>query len=85
MSNRTRASIMKNYDVSVSNMIAKEKNISIMDAFRMFIASETHRMLEDNDLRMWYFSELAIYDMWEKEVCTGSPQNSLYLRGDEVE
>lgn len=28
---------------------------------------------------------LAIFDMWENEIETGDPRNSLYLRGDEIE
>ena len=75
MSERTRASIVQNYDAEVS----------VMDALRIFLSSETHHMLKDNSLRLWYFSPLAIFDMWENEVATGDPRNSLYLRGDEIE
>ena len=85
MNNRTRASILQNYDVEVSKMIANRKNISEMDGFRLFANSEIHRMLEDDNLRMWYFSPLAIFDMWENEIATGDPRNSLYLRGDEIQ
>ena len=85
MNNRTRASILQTYDVEVSKMIANRKNISDMDGFRLFAGSEIHRMLEDDNLRMWYFSPLAIFDMWENEIATGDPRNSLYLRGDEIE
>lgn len=42
-------------------------------------------MLEDNELKMWHFSPIAIFDMWKNEVITGDPRNSLYLRGDEIE
>lgn len=55
-----------------------------MDALRLFLASETRSMLLDDDLKMWHFSPLAIYDMWENEQATGNPRNSLYLRGDEI-
>ena len=85
MNNRTRASILQTYDVEVSKMIANRKNISEMDGVRLFAGSEIHRMLEDDNLRMWYFSPLAIFDMWENEIATGDPRNSLYLRGDEIE
>ena len=42
-------------------------------------------MLEDDEMKIWYFSPLAVYDMWENEEATGDPGNSLYLRGDEIE
>ena len=47
--------------------------------------SQTHGMLLDNEMRLWYFSPLAIFDMWENEEATGDPGNSLYLRGDEID
>lgn len=85
MNNRTRASILQNFDAEVSRLIAESRNLHEMDGLRLFLNSETHRMLEDNELRMWYFSPLAIFDMWENEIATGDPGNSLYLRGDEIE
>lgn len=85
VSNRTRASILQNFDVEVSRLIANSRGVSEMDGFRLFLDSEIHRMLEDNELKMWHFSPIAIFDMWENEVITGDPRNSLYLRGEEIE
>lgn len=85
MNNRTRASILQNFDVEVSILIGNSRGVSEMDGFRLFLDSETHRMLEDDELKLWYFSPLAIFDMWENEIATGDPRNSLYLRGDEIE
>ena len=82
--NRTRPSILQNVDAMVAREIAQSRDISDMDALRLFAVSETHRMLVDDDLKLWYFSPLAIFDMWENEIATGDPRNSLYLRGDEV-
>ena len=74
---------MQNFDSEVSRLIAEHRGIGTMDALRLFLASETRSMLLDDDLEMWHFSPLAIYDMWENEQATGNPRNSLYLRGDE--
>ena len=82
--NRTRPSILQNVDAMVAREIARSRDISDMDALRLFAVSETHRMLVDDDLKLWYFSPLAIFDMWENEIATGDPRNSLYLRGAEV-
>lgn len=82
--NKTDPFIISPFDYELSLLIAKERNITKLEAFRIFIASETYKMMENNDLRMWYFSPLAIYDMWENEIATGDPRNSLYIRGDEV-
>ncbi len=85
MNDPTRASIMQNYDSEIAALIADRRGISEMDGLRLFLGSETYRMLLDNDLRLWYFSPLAVFDMWENEEATGDPRNSLYLRGDEIE
>ena len=82
--NRTRPSLLQNVDAMVAREIARSRDISDMDALRLVAASETHHMLVDDDLQLWYFSPLAIFDMWENEIATGDPRNSLYLRGDEV-
>ena len=85
MSETTRPSIMQYYDAELAGLISSQRGISEMDALQLFLDSETHRMLSDDDLKMWYFSPLAIFDMWENEEATGDPRNSLYLRGDEIE
>jgi hypothetical protein len=85
MINRTRASILQNLDAEISVLIAKNRGISEMDGLRLFLSSETHHMLEDDDLKMWHFSPLALFDMWETEIATGDPRDSVYLKGDEYE
>lgn len=82
---KTDPSILQNFDVELANLIAENRGISEWDALRIFLASQTHEMLEEDDLKIWYFSALAVYDMWENEEATGDPGNSLYLRGDEIE
>ena len=85
MKERTKPSIMQNYDAELAELISKSRGVSLMEGLRIFLKSETHKMLLDNELRMWYFSPLAVFDMWENEEATGDPGNSLYLRGDEID
>ena len=84
MIKRTRASILQNFDPEVAEQIAKSRAIPLMDGLRLFLNSETHEMLVDDSLKLWYFSPLVLYDMWENEIATGDPRNSLYLRDDEI-
>ena len=84
MIKRTRASILQNFDPEVAAQIAKSRAIPLMDGLRLFLNSETHEMLVDDSLKLWYFSPLVLYDMWENEIATGDPRNSLYLRSDEI-
>ena len=85
MINKTSPTILQNIDSEVAVLIAKSRNISELEALRIFLNSKTHSMLLNDDMRLWYFSNLAIFDMWECEQATGDPKNSLYLRGDEIE
>ncbi len=84
MSKRTAPSILQTFDAELARLIAENREISEMDALRLFLASETHAMLADDDLKLWHFSPLVIYDLWENEEAAGDQRNSLYIRGDEV-
>lgn len=81
---RTSPVVMQNIDTAVAGLIAEARQLEPLAALRLFLASETHALVLDDATKLWHFSPLAIFDMWENEVATGSPQNSLYLRGDEV-
>ncbi|MBQ1925116.1 MAG: hypothetical protein II180_03240 [Proteobacteria bacterium] len=81
----TRPSILQNIDAEVAAQIAHSRDLSPLDGLRLFLASETHEMLLDDRLKLWYLSPIAIFDMWENEIATGDPRNSLYIKGDEIE
>lgn len=77
---------MRHYiNAEVATIIADHRNITPMDGLRIFLNSKTYAMLCDDELDMWEFSPLALYDMWENEVKTGDPGNSFYLKEDEIE
>ena len=84
MRETTKPSILQYYDSEIAGLIASQRGISEIEALGLFLNSETHRMLADDDLKMWYFSPLVLFDMWENEEATGDPRNSLYLRSDEI-
>ena len=85
MTKRTEPSILQNFDTEIAELIAKNRGISIMDALRIFLASKTHEMLENDEMKLCYFIPLAVFDLWENEEATVDPGNSLFLRGDEIE
>ena len=74
--------ILSFYNGEVSQMICQKYGIEPLAALRRFLMSKTYRMLCNPELEMWEFSPYGIFDMWESEQVTGSPQNSLYLRRD---
>ena len=72
--------VLKSYDVTIVNLINEKYEISYMKAFIEFVNSKTYKMLENIDLKMYEFSPLAIFDMWENEKITGTPQTCVYLK-----
>ena len=70
------------YDKGVIRRMMEKYGMTQMDAARLFLTSETHRMLEDAELAMWEYSDRAVFDMWEAESITGDPRNSVYLRSE---
>jgi len=69
----------------MTSLIMEKRKMTEMEALEMFLNSEIYQMITDPELDMWEFAPLAIFDMWEHEIATGDPRNSLYIRGDEVE
>lgn len=78
---RTSVDILDYYDEEVCMLISEKYGFSPMEAFRKFIMSETYQMLSNPNLEMWDFGPPGIFDMWENELITGDPRNSLYIRG----
>lgn len=74
------SNFFKYYDMEIVKMINDKYNIPYMEAFKKFINSKVYSMLEDIELKMYEYPPLAIFDMWENEFITGTPQNSIYLR-----
>ena len=70
------------YDKELTQLISKKIGLSPMKALREFLNSETRSMLENPELKLWAFSPLVLFDMWEAEKVTGDPRNSVYIRED---
>lgn len=70
------------YNEEVVKMIAEKYGYSLMDALRKFVCSKTHEMLEDEECGLTSYGAGAILEIWEAEKVTGSPSNSIYIRGD---
>ncbi len=75
--------ILSYYNQELVQMICRKYGYAPLDALRKYLHSQTYRMVANPELEMWEFSPIGIFDMWESEQITGTPQNSLYLRRDE--
>ncbi|MBR2786478.1 MAG: hypothetical protein IKD76_03170 [Clostridia bacterium] len=72
--------LLQSYVTEVVQMIVEKYNYEPMQALRLFLDSETYRMLSNIDMEMWEFGTPAILDMWENEKITGTVHTSSYLR-----
>lgn len=72
--------ILAYYNKEIVKKICNKYGFEPMTALKLFLQSQTYQMLADINLEMWDFSPIGIFDMWESEQVTGTPQNSLYLR-----
>ena len=79
---RLEPEIIDYYDNEVVMMIAEKYGLSLMDALKLFVNSKTHEMLENEECGMTDFGAEAIFEIWECEKVTGSPQKSVYIRGE---
>ena len=61
--------LRSNINAEVSLLISRKCNLSEFDGLRKFLNSETYKMLCDDSL-----------EMWENEIATGNPRNSLYFK-----
>ncbi len=66
----------------VCSYIAEEKKITNLDAFRLFLSSKTHQLLLDDQMKLWYFSPEALFEIYKTEEETGDPRDSAYLKGE---
>ncbi|MCD8095696.1 MAG: hypothetical protein LUE12_06155 [Ruminococcus sp.] len=78
--NRLEPEVIDYYNNEVVKMVAKKYALKPMDAFKLFVESKTHEMLEDSDCGMTDFGAGAIFEIWECEKITGDPRNSIYIR-----
>lgn len=72
--------IIDYYNSEVVMLISEKYGLSQMDAFRSFVKSKTHEMLENEEFGMTEFGAEALFEIWEAEKITGNPKNSVYIR-----
>ena len=65
--------ILDYYDKEVVQSIFEKYGYSHLDALRLFVSSETHRMLENPKFEMQKFASGVLFDMREAEKITGAP------------
>lgn len=73
VNNRKNIYQNNNYDL----VIGPVANDNTMPVISLYLENVLN---EEETVKMYEFSPLAIFDMWENEKITGTPQTSVYLR-----
>lgn len=79
---RLEPEVIDYYNKEAVMLIMEKYGFNPMEAFKVFVQSETHEMLENEDCGMTDFGAKAIFEIWECEKVTGNPRNSIYIRGE---
>lgn len=79
---RLEPEVIDYYNNEAVMLIMEKYGFNQMEAFKIFVQSETHEMLENEDCGMTDFGAKAIFEIWECEKVTGNPRNSIYIRGE---
>lgn len=79
---RLKPEVIDYYNNEAVMLIMEKYGFNQMEAFKIFVQSETHEMLENEDCGMTDFGAKAIFEIWECEKVTGNPRNSIYIRGE---
>lgn len=79
---RLEPEVIDYYNNEVVIMIAEKYGLSPMEAFKVFVISKTHEMLENEACGMTDFGAKAIFEIWECEKVTGDPRKSVYIRSE---
>ena len=56
----------------VVNLICKNYNCSEIEASEMFYSSDVYSFLEREETKVWHFSPLTLFNMFDEEKKTGS-------------
>ena len=82
MKKYTPSGITFYYSVEVINSIMKKYGYDFFTALRKYYYSETYKMMANPKCAMWEFGTPAIFEIWECELRTGDPRNSVYIKED---
>lgn len=52
-------------------LVAKGRSLSEVEAAKLFYSSRVYAVLEDELTKLWHFSPLTLYNMFEHEQLTG--------------
>lgn len=71
MTNERYASLLSITVSGVVKEIVKEERIDENEALKNFLNSYLYSLLEDEDLKLWYYSDQMLYSLYKEEKENG--------------
>jgi len=65
------AAMMEMLVPQVVALIAERRNVTTLDAIKLFYASALYERLEVEETKLWHLSALTLYTLFEEELDTG--------------
>ena len=70
--NENKLSVVLSMTVpQIIELILENSNLSELEATEQFYSSRVYALLEDEETKLWHFSPLTLYNMYEEEQKTG--------------
>ena len=70
--NENKLSVVLSMTVpKIIELILEKSNLSELEATEQFYSSQVYALLEDEETKLWHFSPLTLYNMYEEEQKTG--------------
>jgi len=72
MSNEKLSALLTMINPSIIQLIMENKDLSNIEATKLFYGSELHAMMENEASKLWHLSTLTLYELFEEELETGN-------------
>ena len=57
---------------AIIQIIMKNKNLTSIEATKLFYNSDVYAMMENEASKLWHLSPLTLYELFEEELTTGN-------------
>jgi hypothetical protein len=71
MSDEKHSALLTILNPAVIKLIMDNKNISNIEATKLFYNSDLYEMLENEATKLWHLSSVTLYELFEEEIATG--------------
>ena len=72
MSNEKLSALLAVLIPAVIQLIMEKKELTNIEATKLFYNSDVYTMLEKEESKLWHLSPLLLFELFEEEITTGN-------------